>query len=448
MRNLSFILSLFVCLAQNLIAQDNPSATDSLAENKKNNLFESSGFVRGFAQGGSKQFDFSSIFGELALKTSLGDKQKYLKADLRIREGLFFGEQKTITELKEAYAGIEGRYAGLFLGTQIVKWGSTDGFNPTDNLNPNDYFLLTPDPSDQKLGNFMLRCKIRPFPSSELELVAIPFFKPSVYRYDLFTLGEGVSFAEEKLPATTFANAAYAARLKIELPAIGFSISYFNGYDPFYGFRLKSFNLTSVPEIVFIPDFFRKQSLGFDFEIPAGEVIMRGEFAYDATKDYKDNMYIPNPNLSYVAGIELGLAGITAIAQYIGKYTFNFEPLSEPVLTNPVDPLAIYEYAYNTTIYNARQYNRKIMHQQEKTNSVFLLSLQRSFAYNVIDLYISGYYDLTSKEYMIRPEMKWQVDDAVTLSAGENIMDGPDKSIFEHAGKVLGGLFFGLTVNF
>lgn len=444
----AFILPAFLCLSLNLIAQEPLDSIDNIDAPAKTALLETGGFVRGVAWGGSEQFDYSSLFGELALKGSFGSQKAFLKADVRFREGLFLGERKTVVELKEAYAGLQSKYADFFLGNQIVTWGRTDGFNPTNNLNPNDYFFLTPDPDDQKLGNFMLRGKVRPFDAVELDLVAIPFFRPSVYRYDLFTLGEGVSFTEPQLPAVTFANGAFAARFNVELPAIGFSISYFNGYDPFYGFRMQSFNYTTAPEIVFIPDFYRKQSIGADFAVPAGVFIFRGEAAYNLTRDYEGLIHIPNPDLSYVAGVEFSFAGITAIAQYIGKYTIDFKPLVEPLLTNPIDPAALYQYAFQMTEYEAGLNNRKIMHQQEETNHAVFLSLRRSFAFDVFTMGLSGYYDLTSDEYMVRPELKWKASDAVTVSLGGNLMDGPAKSIFDHAGKVLGGGYLGLTVNF
>ena len=59
-------------------------------------------------------------------------------------------------QLKEAYAGYSGEKMDVLFGNQIVNWGRTDGFNPTNCITPSDYFFLTAEPDDQKLSNFML----------------------------------------------------------------------------------------------------------------------------------------------------------------------------------------------------------------------------------------------------------------------------------------------------
>ena len=436
MQRIFLILSLIFCFEIHVYAFQ----TDS--------VFQFGGFVRGVVWGGSESYDYSNLYGELAIKADFDNQKTFLKTDLRFREGFFMGERKTVLELKEAYAGLRGGFAELYLGNQIIKWGRADGFNPTDNINPSDYFFLSPDQDDQKLGNFMIRGLVKPADMIDLELIAIPVFKPSVYKYNLFELGENVTFSDYQLPATTFGNGAIAARLNFELPAIGFSLSYFNGFDPFYGYTIKSFNFSAAPEIVFVPDFYRKQSFGFDFAIPVGKLIFRGESALNLTSDYENNIHIPNPDIYYVGAMEFGFAGITAIAQFIGKYTIDYKVLSIPVLLNPMDNNALYQYAFQMTEYEAGEYNRKIMHQQKETNNSLFLSLRRSFAYEMLTITLSGLYDFTSQEYLFRSDMKWKASDALTFAIGGNLMNGPDKSLFSHAGKVLNGLFLGMTVNF
>lgn len=409
---------------------------------------KSGGYIRGVGWGGSEKFDYSNIFGEFALNLKYNNKNTFAKLDFRLREGLFLGETKTIPELKEAYAGIQTKVVKFYLGNQIVPWGRTDGFNPTDNLNPKDYFLLTPDPEDQRLGNFMIRAKIVPFKNSQLELIAIPVYKPSVYRYDLFALGAGATFEEAVKPNLSLKNGAVGARLSFDLPSIGFSFSYFNGFNPYHGFKLKSFTMAESPEIVFIPDYYRKQTAGFDFELPVSRLVFRGEIAYNLTKDFKQKMYIPNPDLFYVTSLEFDVAGINIIAQYIGKYTYSFTPLIDPVLSNPYDPVDLYNYAYGMAVNNAWLYNRKINYQQEETNSALLLSLRRSFGFDLLTISASGYYNITSEEYMYRPEIKWKPDDQLILTFGGNVMGGPDNSIFFHSGKVMTGVYMGLTFTF
>ncbi|MDP4277345.1 MAG: hypothetical protein Q8914_06885 [Bacteroidota bacterium] len=426
-----------LCTTINLSAQETPNGTPVVH-----------GYVRGVAAGLSERADLSSIFGEVAVNLSTGGQPMFFKADVRFREGWLIDDRKTEVEVKEAYAGYRSDKLDVYLGNQLVIWGRTDGFNPTDNIHSFDYFFQSPEPDDQRLGNFMLRSRFRPFGTGELELVAIPLFRPSVYRYDLFQLGEYTHFRKAQLPSASFENGSFAVRFNVELPAIGFSVSYFNGYDPFYGFSLYSFSLIPGPEIVYQPDFYRKQTIGTDVAVPLGSVVLRGEAACNLTSGYKLHRQVPNPDLTGVAGLEFGVAGATVIVQYVYTHTIDYWPLVLPVLTNPLDPLAVYDYARAQAIYEGTLFNRKIRHQQERDNYAATLTWSRSFAYDVLSVRASGYYNVTSDEFMICPEVKWKLSEALAVSARGNWMKGPEKSVFDYAGKVLGGICVALTAQF
>ena len=47
-----------------------------------------------------------------------------------------------------------------------------DGFNPTDNITPYDYFFLTANPDDQKLPNILLQAKWYITPKVNFEFIA------------------------------------------------------------------------------------------------------------------------------------------------------------------------------------------------------------------------------------------------------------------------------------
>ena len=119
-----------------------------------------------------------------------------------------------------------------------------------DNVCPKDYFFLSSDFEDMQMSNFMIKTGIKPVSQINIELIAIPFFKPSVYRYDLFDMGSDVVFSDYTLPEVKFENMSYSAHLDATLPAIELSVSAFHGYDPYYGFDVK--NTSLVPEISII----------------------------------------------------------------------------------------------------------------------------------------------------------------------------------------------------
>ncbi len=423
----------------------------TVEDENNNNSFnlDFSGYGRGSAYLGFDNYDFTNVFGEFGLSGRLNYNRAFLFSDIRIREGYAFNESKTEIQLKEIYGGYSGEKFDAFLGNQIVTWGRTDGFNPTNCITPIDYFFLTGDADDQKLSNFMLRLKYRLNTQIELDVIAAPVYRASIYRYELFDLGEDVSFTDIALPDKTYMNASSAARLNFEYPGVGFSISWFRGYNPIYGFNVDNIDwATGSPVITNVPAPYLKNMIGADFSLPVNSWIIRGEMAYNITNDYKDKMYVPNPELSYVAGLERNFNGFNTILQYVGKYTLDFTELSEPSLPNPNDPVDQMRYANELIYYESELFNRKQFYQQQETNHALVLTISKPFAYDTWNVELTTYYNFTSQEYMLRPKISWNISDALTASTGFSNMDGPEKEIFDYAGPVLNGAFLELKINF
>ena len=407
-----------------------------------------SGRIRGLAWGGAENCPLGAMFGEIGLKSGWRRNHLVMEAEVRIREGVFTGEHKTVVDLREAWAGYRSEKVDLALGNQIVTWGKTDGFNPTNHITPVNYFLLTDDPMDQKMAAFMLRGTFRPLRGISLSALAIPSYKPSVYRFDLFEMGEGTSFLPAMAPAMELKNGSYAARAEFSLPGADFSLSWTDGFAPEYGFTVDSISPFPSTVIQYRPAYHRRKMAGFDLAVPAGKMIFRAEAAWQCTEGYEDAIYIPRPGLNYVAGIEADIYGIKTIAQYIGVWTHDFTPLQEPVLLNPADPLAQLQYASDKIWYESGMFNRRIFFQQEETNHAVSLSLIRSFLYETFTAEATGYYNLTSEEAMARLALAWLPADGLKITLGGQFLDGPDNTLFYHAGKILSGAFLGMQVSF
>jgi len=450
MKRIFFLIYvIFFCIA--LSAQELfESAVDSLTQNDKTaSKVSLNGYVRGSVFGGGKTYDLASTFAEIAFKTNFEKGKTFLTSDIRLRKGFFFSNNDQTIQIKELFAGYRGNKFDVLLGNQIINWGRTDGFNPTNNITPNDYFFLSSNPDDQKESNFMLRLKYRIIPTIELELIGIPFYEASNYRYDLFEMDKNANFGEAVLPSKQLKNGTVAARINFDLPAAGFSLSYFNGYDPYHGFNVQSVDWsTGAPKISLASNSYKKTTLGTDIAVPAGNFILRGEVAYNITKNLDNKMYIPLSDVIYVAGIESDLGGITMICQYIGKFTPSFTDLSVPILSNPLDQLAQMLYANQMINYENIQFNRKIFYQQEKTNHAVSLTFSKSFGYETWNAEISTYYNFTSSEWLIRPKLTWKINDALSASLGGNYMHGKEKTLFGYSSAVMNGAFLELKAGF
>jgi hypothetical protein len=112
-----------------------------------------------------KNYDLTNVFAQFALKGKYSGKHTVFNAEVWFLGGHHFGEFYNRLEIMEAYAGYVSDKFDFIAGNQIVKWGRTDGFSPTDNISPRDYFFLTSDMDDQLRANLMARIKYRITPS-------------------------------------------------------------------------------------------------------------------------------------------------------------------------------------------------------------------------------------------------------------------------------------------
>jgi len=431
------LLSIILFFSVNIFAQSLFESASNASENDKKLLIDLNGYGRGSVYGGSKSFDYSNVFAEFGLQGRLSINKAFLFTDLRFRYGLKFDSVYPDFEMKETYAGYQSDKLDVYFGAKIVNWGRMDGFNPTDNITPYDYFFLSANPDDQKLPNWLLQTKWHITPTINLELVLIPFYRPSVYRFDLFDLGEYTTFTDPALPSRTFKNGSIGGRFNFDL---GFSISYFRGYDPYYGFNVSSLTMDNlVPSIKLTATPYQKNTYGADLAILVGSWIFRGEAAYDQTKDYKNNMQIPNPGLNYVVGVEHSFWNIVTILQYIGYYTVDFVSFDDLPPPQTIDEIITRELT---------SFNRKIFYQQEKTNHALSLSLSRSFRYETINVEATGYYNFTSEEWFVRPKIGWKINDHLETSIGGFYSEGPNESLYYYASDVLNGAFIELKATF
>ena len=407
------------------------------------------GYVRGMGYGGGVDHDYASLFGEFSLQSNYSTGNVAFVADARFLSGYIFGEQKTTLQLKEAYATYQPGKFSVSLGQQIVNWGKTDGFNPTNNITPNNYFFLTSNADDQKLSNFMLRTKLQLTSGINWEVIAIPIYRPSVYRYDLFDMGANVSFADAVLPAKKFDQGSLATRLSFELKGVGFSLSWFNGYDPFYGFMVNPVEwIAEGPSVINSAAYYRKNTVGFDLELPLRWLIFRAEAAVNFTKDHETAMSIPNPGASAVAALEYMHGNFMVLLQYVGGYTFDYKALTQPELPQSNNPLELMAYGEKLIFYEAAQFNRHIFHQQEEWDHAFSLTARQQLAYETLELTATGYYNLTSEEWMVRPAIVWNAAESLSLSLGAQWMKGNDGTVFSHASKLMNGVFLELKTSF
>lgn len=437
-----FVLFMFFWVPVTLMAQslfeDATGAKDSKL------TYELGGYLRSTLYGGGAASDgegeIKSGYGELSLslkaeKKGFGDAL----AEFRMREGYEFGEYISEVNLREAYVNA---YLGPFdlrVGHQIVVWGRADGFNPTDNITPNNMLARSPDEDDRRLGNFLIRTFYNAQPM-RFEALWIPFFKSSVVPTNLLQLPPNVIIGSPDYPDSRFKNSTFAFKVNFERPSWDGSVSYFNGHNPFPGIDADLSAIVGLtPFVEMFPKSYRMHVLGADFATTVGgRWGIRGEFAYRRPHGaYADQFYIINPDLQYVIGVDREFSGnLDLILQYIGRYVLDFEELF--VITS-MEMIPVYNLALK---------NRLISRQQFELSHAISCRASLSLLHETLNLELLGYGNLTSEEFLWRPKLTYDITDAFQVIVGGELYDGPHDTLFGLIDKHLNSVFAEIRLSF
>ena len=436
MRRIAGLLVFF--LIAPLYSQDFFESLES--EDKNSTPYELNGFIRGAFFAGesvdSDEFVQKSGYGEVGLKMRVrkaewGDGY----AELRFRRGHEFDQSVSEFKIREAYVNTYIGNFDLRMGQQIVVWGRADGYNPTNNITPQDMLVRSSDDDDRRMGNFLLRGNFSIDPVN-LELIWVPQYRPSVLPTNLFPFPDYVTFGGEDNPNSELKNGSIAAKLDLGLGAVDGSISYFRGYMPLPGIYP---DLISIDEhglsAIIVNRPYQMQVIGGDFSTTLGAFGVRGEVAYrqpveDYTKDV--NVHVPNPDIQYVFGLDRTIGDFSIIFQYIGRYVLDFEEFKGTGL--PTDLL----------ITN----NRMIAQQIYEMSHALFMRPSWTFLHETLDVEFLAYYDLKTEEGLFRPAMSYDITDALTFKVGADIYAGPENTLFGNIDKALSSGFVELRVSF
>jgi hypothetical protein len=373
--------------------------------------------------------------------------------DARFRAGTEFGKDFSTIDIREAYLDL---YLGKFdfrIGKQISPWGRADGWNPTDNLTPSNYFARSPDPDDMRIGNFRIRGQYNPFTWLKIEADAIPWYTPSVYRFDQVDLPAFVTIASPSNPGFIWNKSSVATRLDLIFPGIEGSVSWFRGYDPLPA--LKPGLLPAPPftdfrlELLQVP--FQQQTFGADFATVLMGTGVRGEIAFKIPHqgDSTDTM-LPKTDLSWVISIDRELGPVRLIVGYMGKYVYDFIPAAPPqafdpaLLSNPevwpmLGPMLTGQIGY---------YNRILYDQTHQWSHTLMFRPSVSLFRESLDIEVATLYNFTTKEYLLYPKATYHVTDGLLATAGYQYYQGESYTRFNWIRKAFNGPFFEFRLTF
>ena len=188
------------------------------------------------------QMELPFRFAQLRMGYTIGDFDLIVNSALEHRWG---ENQIPNFKLREAYATWFPSWGEVKFGKQIHAWGVADGNNPTDNLNPYDYYYMFLQGADRKIGsvsasvisywnNWQLECVIIPNHVSN----RLPFNEPE-FPFQIPIEPTEYEKRENSLE--------YGLQLKTIIGETDIGISYFDGYDRSFSLLgIDTFNIIQV----------------------------------------------------------------------------------------------------------------------------------------------------------------------------------------------------------
>lgn len=395
-----------------------------------------------------------SLYSETSLKIkakagSIG--QAY--TDIRYRAGAEYGSEFSAITIREAYIDVYLSKVQFRIGKQISPWGRADGWNPTDNLTPYDYFARSPDPDDMRIGNYRIRGQYQPMTWLKIEADLVPVYTPSVYRFDMIDMPDFVSISQPLNPGFEWDKSSVAGRLDLIFPAIEGSVSWFRGYDPLPMLRSGALQIPPLAELrlELLQSPFRQQTFGADFASVIGKTGMRGEIAWKTPeKGDSADPCLPNSDIQWVISFDREVGPFRIIAGYQGRFVQDFTNADPPpdfnsaMLSDPGILLMLPAYVAGQVGY----YNRILYDQTHEWSHSALIRPSVTLLHENLDLEISSVYNFTTGEYLVYPKATYHLADGLIASAGYQYYDGDRYTRFSWIKRAFNGPLIELRLTF
>lgn len=326
----------------------------------------------------------------------------------------------------EAYINYRSKDFDFRLGKQLITWGTADGVNPTNTINPIDYSDIL-DTEDERIGSIGMQTKYY-LGDFTIEGIFLPIYNASILPKQnsrwftdldsqiLLPNGTPISanyvFTETKLPKNDIRSAQYALKVATVFKGWDLSMSYYNGFDdlPSFNKEISLSNDLSSATITIKPEIKKLQVYGFDFSKAVGKFGLRGEAAYYQTEDKKAKIdYIDNPFLWYVIGLDRDFSNVIAENNlFVLVQWVNIIPTKGELPAN-TNMNAIFQESILSKI-------------DLELNSISKLSLQST-------------YDFRAKNYYLQPKYTRQIADGLNLDFFVDYLGGKKNTFFGNYDK-------------
>ena len=366
------------------------------------------GSVRGGYFSSSRKLDDKTDLGVgsvwLKGKQNFGENAS-LVAEGWVRNDDSFRRETSFGRLREGYVNYSAGNADFRIGKQIIVWGRADRLNPTDNLTPRNFTLLTPEDDDQRMG---AAAALMTYHAQETLFTGIwlPGVTPNVIP---IPASPGMYFTESKPHANQFA-------LKVDRSggAVDWSASYFNGLDINPDFMIGAVS-ASATNIVLTHN--RIHVFGMDAATVVGRYGLRAEAAYTWTSNTGVNDFlIKKPFFYMVAGGDRTFfESFNINLQYYLRHVSNYsdpQAIADPLLRGIAIQGAV------------------LSSQFERFQHGASIRLGNKWFNETLEGEVTGMVSFGRPNYFLRPKVVYAFSDHVKGSLGLDVYRGESNSFF------------------
>ena len=165
---------------------------------------------------------------------------------------------------------------------------------------------------------------------------------------------------------------------------------------------------------------------------------LRGELAYKKPHDEATLLgSVPFAEWHYVVGVDRAWGDFNLILQYEGRRIPDWQTTALPAVY-PLDPLG----------FVLIKKNRMLAGQSEKTQHGLVCRPSLSLLHETLSLEMLTLLRFTTEEWMVRPQLTYDLADALSLTAGAELYGGPEGTLFGTVKDALSAGFVELKASF
>ena len=347
---------------------------------------------------------------------------KRLRRDLTLYSEAYIYDEDTLGgggtdgQMKEAYLHLRSGDWDYRLGRQIVAWGRADRLNPTDNLTPRDFTLLSPEIDEDRFGTEAIKIS-KVFGSySSLTAIWIEHFEPN-------------EIASTKVPGLQFIkdipknNNQYALKFDQSGGEFDWSISYFNGVDLNSDLLLSG---SRGSDLLVIESYNDVEIFGADVATIRGSNRYAAEISYTKTEDSTGD----DPNIK-----NNSFYGVFALERDFGDNLSLTTQLVYRRVSSYQDPRQIVQQELRTVASLTALMNNQLDPDEYGLN----FRLGKNWFNDTLELEISGATLLARHGSLIRPKLTYALSDQLKVMSGiEYFRGGPDTILgLQEANKLI-----------